>query len=279
MLKSRVLIALAGLISLYSQATLSDFVFTAPPRESLDKGIKVYKPIADYLTKITGERFVYQHPETWSEYSANMHAEKYDLVFDGPHFVDWRINNIDHTVLVKLPQLFRWQIIARKDDSSINDIQDMIDKKVCAPGSPNFGMLSMFSHFTNPDKQPKHVNIKGWINVFDGVKNGKCDAGVLPKTNLSVYDKDGKYVKIIHTHLPYPNQGFTAGKRIRPELRQMIRQGLLSRDGQEAMFDLRKRFASGAKLVKADNEEYDGVRIVLKRAQNFTYKKEALVSN
>lgn len=279
MLKFRMILAIASLIGLYSQAVYSDFIFTAPPRESLEKGIKVYKPIADYLSGLTGERFVYEHPETWAEYSTNMHAEKYDLVFDGPHFVDWRINNLGHNVLIKLPHIFRWQIIARKDDTSINDIQDIVGKKVCAPGSPNFGMLSMFSHFTNPEKQPQHVKIKGWINVFDGVKNGQCDAGVLPRTNLSVYDKDSKYVKIIHTHLPYPNQGFTAGNRISSELQQTIRQGLLSRDGQEALTNLRKRFAADAKLIRADNEEYDGVRIVLKRAENFTYKKESLVNN
>lgn len=277
--KFSLMLTMAGLLGLFSQTASSEYIFAAPPRESLEKGIKVYKPIADYLTKLTGEQFTYQHPETWTEYSQNMHAEKYDLVFDGPHFVDWRINNLDHSVLVKLPHIFRWQIIARKDDSSINDIQDIVGKKVCAPGSPNFGMLSMFSHYPNPDKQPQHVKIKGWINVFDGVKNGKCDAGVLPRTNLSVYDKDSKYVKIIHTHLPYPNQGFSAGKRINSELKQTIRQGLLSNDGQEAMLNLRKRFAAGSKLVRADNEEYDGVRIVLKRAQNFTYKKESLVSN
>lgn len=279
MLKFSVITAMAGLISLYSQVSFSDFIFTAPPRESLEKGIKVYKPISDYLTTLTGERFVYEHPETWSEYSENMHAEKYDLLFDGPHFVDWRINNLDHNVLIKLPHIFRWQIIARKDDNSISNIQDIVGKKVCAPGSPNFGMLSMFSHFTNPERQPEHIKIKGWINVFDGVKSGKCDAGVLPKTNLSVYDKDGKYVKILHTHLPYPNQGFTAGKRITPELRQTIRQGLLSEDGQKALLNLRKRFSAGSKLVKAENEEYNGVHIVLKRAQNFTYTKAPLVSN
>jgi len=266
--------AVASLLGIYSQAVYSDYVFTAPPRESLEKGIRVYKPISDFLTEVTGERFVYMHPDTWSEYSKNMHGEKYDLVFDGPHFVDWRINNINHQVLVKLPQLFRWSIIARKDDVSISGIQDMIGKKVCAPASPNFGMLSLFSHFANPDKQPVHVKIKGWVNVYDAVKSGKCDAGVLPKTNLGTYDKDGKFTKVIHTHLPYPNQGFTVSRRLSRDLREKIRYALLSKEGQEAMINLRKRYAAGVNLVNTDDEEYDGIRIVLKRADNFTYKKE-----
>lgn len=270
------------LSSLYPQASLSDYIFTAPPRESLEKGKKVYEPISDYLTKVTGERFIYEHPENWSEYSSKMHAEHYDLNFDGPHFVDWRINNINHAVLIKLPQLFRWQLITRKDDTTITSIKDMIGKNVCAPGSPNFGMLSMFSHFPDPDKQPQHVKIKGWINVYEAVVAGKCDVGVLPKTNLATYDKHGEHTKIIHTHLPYPNQGISAGARISPKLRETIRTALLSSEGQDALTNLRNRYGAGAAMIRADDEEYDGVRFVLRRADNFEFEKDKnipLVSN
>lgn len=280
MIKLRIVALTTCFLSIFTSVANAEYIFAAPPRESLEKGINVYKPIADYLSQVTGERFEYFHPETWVEYSSMMHDEKFDLVFDGPHFVDWRIHNINHKAVVKLPQLFRWQIIARKDDVSVNDIKDMVGKKACAPGSPNFGMLSMFSHFPNPDKQPEHVKIKGWINVYEAVKSGKCDAGVLPKTNLSIYDPEHKSTKIIHTHLPYPNQGFTSGPRISPALHEKIKTALLSDEGQQAMMNLRKRFAAEVKLVGADNDEYDGVRIVLKRAEDFKYKKESdLASN
>lgn len=278
MVKRSAINAVSFLIGLYSQVAYSDYTFTAPPRESIEKGIKVYKPISDFLSQVTGEGFIYEHPDTWSEYSENMHSEKYDLVFDGPHFIDWRINNIDHEALVKLPQLFRWRIITRKDNVSISSLRDMEGKKTCAPGSPNFGMLSMlsmFSHFPNPDKQPVHIKIKGWINVYEAITSGKCDVGVLPKTNLSIYDKNNEFTKVIHTHLPYPNQGFTVSKRLPSQLRNKIRDTLLSEDGQEAMKLLRQRYAAGVKLVNATDEEYNGVRLVLQRADNFTYEKKS----
>lgn len=264
----------ACLLVIFSPSVFAEYVFSAPPRESLQKGISVYKPIADFLTQATGEQFSYFHPETWTEYSAKMHAEKFDLVFDGPHFVDWRVNNIGHTVMLKLPKIGRWTLITRKDDLSINTINDMVGKKACAPGSPNFGMLNMMSHFTDPDKQPVHVKVKGWINVFNSVKSGKCDVGVLPNTNHNVFDKNREYTKSIHRHLPYPNQGVTYGPRISYSLAEKIKTALLSKDGQEALLNLRKRYSAGKKLVSAENEEYDGVRLVLKRASNFTYTKE-----
>jgi len=269
----KLLILSSCFIVLFSNSVSAEFVFSAPPRESLEKGNRVYKPISDFLTKVTGERFSYYHPETWTEYSEKMHAESFDLVFDGPHFVDWRVNNIGHNVILKLPKIARWTLITRKDDSSISSINDMVGKKACAPGSPNFGMLNLMSHFPDPDKQPVHVKVKGWNNVFNSVKNGKCDVGILPNTNHDIFDKNRKFTKAIHKHLPYPNQGITYGPRIGNTLAERIKQALLSDDGQKALLNLRKRYTAGKKIITAENEEYDGVRIVLKRASNFTYEK------
>ena len=265
-------------LAFFSASVQAEYVFTAPPRESLEKGIKVYKPISDFLTRVTGERFTYFHPETWTEYSNKMHAENFDLVFDGPHFVDWRVNNIGHNVMLKLPKIGRWSLIKRNDDNSITTMNDMVGKKACAPGSPNFGMLNMMSHFPDPQKQPIHVKVKGWNNVFNGVKSGKCDIGVLPHTNHNIFDKNREFTKSIHKHLPYPNQGFTHGPRISYTLAEKIKAALLTDEGQEALFNLRKRYTGGKKLVSAENEEYDGVRIVLKRANNFTYDKKKSTS-
>lgn len=257
---------------LVPQTVLSAYVFTAPPRETTEDGYKVYKPVADFLTKTTGQKFVYKHQNTWDEYVKDMRGEKYDLVFDGPHFVDWRIHNIKHQTIVKIPHLLQWRVIARKDDTSITKIEDLVGKKTCAPGSPNFGMLNLFNHFKDVEKQPVHVEVKGWNNVYEAVKNGDCVAGVLPKKNHQIYDKDGAYTKSIHTHLPYPNQAFTASKRMPEGLRKKIRSALLSEDGQKAMENLRKRYTGGSKLVSAVDEEYDSIHSLLIKAESFSYE-------
>lgn len=261
--------AVALLFMFLPQAASAAYLFTAPPRESLEKGERVYKPISDFLTQVTGEKFEYSHPKTWAEYVKNMRSEKYDLVFDGPHFVDWRIHNLEHRTIVRLPSILRWQVITRKNDDSIKTIDDLAGKKACAPGSPNFGMLNLFSHFKDPNKQPQHVEVKGWINVYEAVKNRKCDAGVLPKTNRGIYDRDGEYTKVIHTHLPYPNQAITASKRISELLKEQIREALLSPEGQQALMNLRKRYTDGAKLVSAEDDEYDSVHFLLEKAKSF----------
>lgn len=268
-----------GLSLIFSKTVMADYVFTAPPRESAEAGKEIYQPIADYLSKVIGEPVVYRHPASWEEYSRGMQSGEYDLAFDGPHFVSWRIKYVKHDVLVKLPQLHIWRVIARKDNSNINSIDDLVGRKVCAPKSPNFGMLTMMSHFSNPDKQPIHVITKGWKDGFDSVVDGKCEATVLPKTNHRKFDSSLTKTKAIHTHLPYPNQALTAGPNLTPAMKVKIKAALLSDEGEAALSKLRDRFTQGAKLVAAENEEYEGISMVLKRASNFLSNKDEITSN
>lgn len=257
------------LLMLIPSYGLADYIFTAPPRENEATAYKIYKPIADYLTIVTGEKFVYQYPDSWAEYSQKMQNKQYDLAFDGPHFVSWRIKNIEHDVVAKLPQLHIWRVIVKSDNSDIQKLDNLVGKKVCAPKSPNFGMLTMMSHFPNPDREPIHVVTKGWQDGYAGVVSGKCDAAVLPKTNHRKFDAELTETRAIHTHLPYPNQAFTAGPNLSPKLKQKVIDSLLSDDGQMALLNLRERFTGGQKLVSVDNEEYEGISMVLKRAGNF----------
>ncbi len=258
--------ALALLIVWAPGAAFAEFVFTAPPRESAEVGKQNYQPIAEYLTRATGETFVYQHPGTWTNYTKQMQAGAYDVIFDGPHFVSWRTENAQHSVLARLPQAMVWTIVARKDDDRINDVNDLIARRVCAPPSPNFGRLTLWTHFPNPVREPVHVITLGWKDGYQSLITGKCHAAIMPATNYEMYDPERALTKVLKTHEPRPNQAFTAGPRINPQLKQKIRFALLSPEGQEATDRLRARYAKGKQLIPTRNQEYAGVSTVLEHA-------------
>jgi ABC-type phosphate/phosphonate transport system substrate-binding protein len=250
-------------------AHAAEYVFSAPPRETPERAQAIYAPIAEFLTQATGETFRYEFPPSWPTYAKQMKTGQYDLVFDGPHFVSWRIDNIQYDALVKLPQPHVWTIIARADDPLVNNLQDLEAKKICAPASPNFGTLTWLSSYSNPVREPVHVITKSWRNGFDGVMSGKCFAAVLPKTNRQKFDPEGRLTKVVHTYEPHPNQAFTAGPQMSENLKRRVQQALLSPEGQAAMGRLRERFTNGAELISADNAEYAGVSRVLDRAVGF----------
>ncbi|MBI3188789.1 MAG: PhnD/SsuA/transferrin family substrate-binding protein [Gammaproteobacteria bacterium] len=259
-------ILLAGV---YQPTVLADYVFTSAPRETIEESIAVYQPIADFLTRVTGEKFVLRTTADWSDYTIAMKNQEYDVAFDGAHFVSWRIKYINHEIIAKLPDLLIWRLVSLKDRPDIKTLDDMIGKKMCAPKSPNFGYLIMMSHYTDPDHEPVQVVTKSWKDGYDGVMKGECDAAVMPKANHLKFDPELVKSKAVYTHLPYPNQAFTAGPKLSSAMKEKVRNAILSDEGQAAASLLRERFAPGTFLVSAENEEYEGISLVLKRAENF----------
>jgi len=247
-------------------------VFTAPPRGTLSKETNTYKPIADFLSKALNKKVVYKQPLSWMHYQRDMWDDKIQIAFDGPHFVSWRMNNTDHTPLVKLPQPHIWAVIARKDDDSTNNIQDIQARSFCGHPPPNFGTLTIRSLVNSVTREPKLVVRKGWKTIFNSVVDGKaCFSGVVPLTNLSKFDPELKYVKVIYQHSPYPNQALTINSHFSPGFREKVRALLLSEKGQKAMGNLRKRFTKGKYLVTANKKEYKEVSDVLNNVYGYGF--------
>jgi ABC-type phosphate/phosphonate transport system substrate-binding protein len=109
------------------QAPGAPLVFTVAPRETTAEAQKVYAPIADYLTKSTGQKFAFQYTESWLEYQDRMRKGEYDLILDGPHFVGWRASTMGHVVLLKLPQKQVWVVVARKDNDRIKSMTNIAE--------------------------------------------------------------------------------------------------------------------------------------------------------
>lgn len=238
-----------------------DFVFSAPPRGSYEEEVATYQPITEYLSKITGKRFVYKYSDNWLSYSRDMTNGVYDLVFDGPAFNGWRMDKMSHTPLVKLPEDFVFVVITRKDNAQITELKQLAGRKVCAHAPPNLGTLTMLSQFDNPARQPVIQQVKGWDNNYRAMIEGKCAGTVVPIKNFEKNDKG--MAKILYRHRAMPNQAFSAGPRITPEMRSKIQQALLSQEGKSATAKLRSVYA-GKDFVPARAEEYAGLGRLLK---------------
>lgn len=235
-----------ALCIVFTTPALANYILTAPPRETPAKGLEIYQPVAEYLSRQTGKKVVYQHPGTWEQYSNNMQNDKFDIVFDGPHFAAWRMKHLKHKPLVRLRGNLRFHVVTRSDRKDISNLYDLSTKKTCGIASPNLSMLSFLSQFHKGSDTPRVLEIKGGMNkVYKNFQDGKCDAAVLRdsfyKRKISGYDRDK--LKIIFTTAPLPNQTLTISSRVDGATSKKIKDSLKSVDGARSAKKLMRRFS------------------------------------
>lgn len=240
-------------------------VFSAPPRETEEDGVRTYKPIADYLSRIIGKTIVYKHPSDWLTYQTEMQHGSYDLVFDGPHFNSWRISNLQYSALVKIAGEHAFAVVVRKDDDRITDLKQLAGQRVCGMDPPNLGTLAVLGQFDNPARQPLIMNTLGWTKAYEGVAFEKiCAAAILPVTNLKKIMHSENFVRIVYKTKVLPNQAFSAGPRISSEDQARIATALMSQEGGAVMAPLMATYGSGKGLAYASKEDYAGLDVYLK---------------
>jgi ABC-type phosphate/phosphonate transport system substrate-binding protein len=238
-------------------------VFTAPPRESPDAGIEIYKPVAEYLSQAIGKKVRYQHPGTWGVYRTEMLKGSYDIIFDGPHFNSYRLEKLSHNILVKIPERHEFAVIVRKDKTAFQTVSQMAGRSFCTHAPPNLGTLVLLTQFDNPARQPVIISTNGWENIYNGVVSGKCAGGVLPMANLKKVDK-ANLAKVIFKTAAMPNQAFSAGPRVSLEDQMKLAQALASPDAAVPTEKLRAAYKVGDGFALASNQEYQGLAVYLR---------------
>lgn len=249
------------------------FVFTAPPRETPERGQADYGPIAEYLSSATGAEIVYQHSNNWLSYMKDMQKAKYDLIFDGPHFVSWRVERLNHTPLVRLPGGLDFVVVSRTDDPRIVRLEDLAGYQVCGHAPPNLATLTLQAQFLNPARQPQIREVKGFANAFEGVIDKSCRGATLPAgvyRRLDKGDVQGK-TRILFQSKPLPHQALSADPRVPKALQERITNALLAPEGVKATARLRERFAGGKRMLAATIQEYQGYAYLLRDFYGFGF--------
>lgn len=255
---------LLGLMgSIVAESVAASLILTAPPRELKAAGEKLYGPLALHLSKLLKTTVEYQHPGNWLNYQRNMREDKYDIIFDGPHFISWRIAHLKHDVLVKLPGKLEFYLVTDKDKKLLESLEQLVGKKICGISPPNLSTLTVLDRFRNPVRQPVIKGIKGGMGkVFEAFKAGNCDAAVLRTTfyKKKLQQQDRDKLKILFHSTPLPNQAISVSQRLNQSLKKRIVRSLTLGDGIKASKDIVKRFGgkSTKSFVEVKSSEYKG---------------------
>ena len=256
-------------LTLVAPAALAkDLVLTSPPRESEQKAREIFQPIASYLTRVLKRPVVYKYSDNWLSYQSEMQKDLYDIVFDGPHFVSYRMARYQHTPVLKLPGKFVFVIIAKKENERINKLEDIYGRRLCAPAPPNLGALTALAQFTNPSRQPILVDTKGFPQAYEALVQNKCVAAAIQIKIFEKLDKEKKAAKVLYESKGLPNQAISASPRLDPALRTLLAESLLSDAGKQATAKLREEYA-GQDFVPATAPEYENHHVLLKDLWGF----------
>lgn len=269
MIKRNVLALILGLVTItvHISAQAQSLILSAPPRETPGAGMKIYGPIASHLTKLLGIAVSYEHPGNWLKYQREMRNNKYDIVFDGPHFISWREQHLGHEAIVKLPGILQFVLVIDKNAVQYDRPENLIGKKICGISPPNLSTLTILDYFRNPARQPIIKGIKGGMGkVYKALKKSDCEAAVL---RTRFYQKKLKKEQrenllSLYTSQLMPNQGISVSQRISPELKLRIKTSLTTGDGVSSTRGLLKRFGGKVKsFIPVKEKEYVGYNNLL----------------
>lgn len=243
-------------------------VFATAPTHSEEETTQLYTPLMKHLSRATGRPFVLKTARNFVEYSLQMRQGGYDMVFDGPHLAGWRMDNIGHVPIARLPGTIRIVVVAREEVevSGMEELQ-LGKAKVCAFNSPNMLTMAFLSHFRNPVRQPTLLRVQGFDSLMTCLRTKQGDVAVLRDKLWNKVDKEG--LKLVAApERGYPERTFTVGTRVSPELRQKIKAALLSEEGITASRPILERFKK-EKLISASTQEYEGLGELLSPVWGF----------
>lgn len=247
------------ILALFLPAAFAELVLTAPPRENVAEGQKLYAPLAAELTELLGEKVTYQQPKGWLYYQRDMRADKFDIVFDGPHFISWRVKQFSHVPVAKLPGKLGFVVITSIENEKYTGLVNLINVPVCVIAPPNLATLTVLAEYDNPVRQPKLITAKGGnAGVYQAFKQGKCKAAVLRDKYFykKVSEQERADMKVLFTSAPVTNQGITVSSRVSEENRDRVAAALTK--GSTGTASVLKRFSPGVeKFVLASKEDYD----------------------
>lgn len=243
--------------------------FSTPPTQSAERTISQYRPIAEFLSKATGTTVEIVPARNFLDYATRMRKGEFDLIFDGPHFIGWRIDNLDHEVLARLPGRLNFVVVTRADDKAEN-AEDLIGRRVCGPAPPNLATMSFLEQHTNPVRQPIMVVAPGFGLALKCLKEGRADAAVMRDKFWAKQNQEG-FKEVFRTKNAYPDRGVSVSRSIDAETRTKLREALLAMAGNEvvgkALADIGGAGEQG--FVHATDEEYRGLGRLLREVWGF----------
>ncbi len=253
------------------------FVFTKPgfsaeykisilPRYYPETLTAMLSPLADYLSKQTGEKIQYILTKNFADYEARVKNGEIAIAYQNP-MVYVNVSSVQEVLAMALKgkdgNQFRGIIITRPD-SNINTLADLQGKQVMIVSQTSAGgYLSQLLSLNRNGIDASQISFEEAAdnrqeNVIISVSIGEVDAGFIRESALHKADKyilPGS-IKLVLKTAWLPNWAFSVNRSLPDGFREKIRKTILNiqKDGKVLSALGLKGFAA------ATDSDYDTVR-------------------
>ena len=264
--------AAAVLALMVATSASADLVLSTQPRGPHSEVDKPFEELAAYLSQATGTTVTYKYIDTWLAYAIEMQKGRFDIVFDGPAFVSWRMLHRDHEVLVKVAGAPGRHVVAvRKENAKFKTIHDLAGHRICGRPTPNLSSLVMLNEFPNPSRQPLIVPAESYDDAFEKMMENRCAGAVVSESKFKKLNEKDVARAVIVTE-PLPKQAISAGPDVTPEQKRKIHEALAAPDAEKYLGTFLKKYADGKPFEAADPAAYRDHHILLKNEWGFGEK-------
>jgi phosphonate transport system substrate-binding protein len=228
------LLLLAGAI----KAQAAEYNLVVQPILTQDETRKAFQPLADYLSKATGQDIKLITAVNFLTYWETMKKGKYDLVIDAAHFTDYRASRMGYTVLAKIPDVVSYALVTN-EDAFVLDPAELIGKTVATIGSPSLGAVRLEEMYPNPLRQPVIMETNNSTESIERVLEKKADAAIVPTPLVGRYPS----LVTVTTTEQVPHIAISAASRVDQQTQKRIQDALVNAD----------QTAEGQQMLKAIN--------------------------
>jgi len=182
-----------------------------------------YQPLADFLSKATGQTIKLVTARNFVTYWQTMRKGKYDLVMDAAHFTDWRIQKLGYTPLAKINSVVSFTLVSHADNP-ILEPAELLGKKVAVLPSPSMGAVRLSELFPNVMRQPVIVNVNNSQEAVKKVQEGKALAAIIPTRMVGAF----AFLSPVEQTAQVPHMAISASRKVPNDIRKKIRDALIN---------------------------------------------------
>jgi len=257
---SKTAFAIVFSMLLAGAAKAADYTVAVEPNYPPARAQEVYKPLLDYLSKATGQRFILKTAGNYHVYWRDMRGGAVtDFAFEEAHFTDYRINRQRFTPLVRVadPTKFVLLVDANNADAGANGL---IGRRIASMSAPSLGYLLLGDLYKNPIAQPEIQSVAAsWADGVEMVFAGETDAAMVPGYIARTYPN----LVSVATSRDFVGRAFSANPKVPADVRKKVADALLRLHKDQTLYDVINELGA-TQFVPATAADYAGSERLLR---------------